>query len=458
MSYNLGIKAIRRLCEEQNPSAWCAAKLSKELFKPKEVPVFEWVNEYVLKHNSLPKIETLTGQFPEVADAEVPEPVSYYLGLLENSYYHAQITKANFESNEILKLNKDAWEEAAKVIQKAIGNIAAFKTKGTNPSRYKRLEAADLVNAPAQRWLVKGTLPETGVGAIYGPPGSGKSFLAIDLCVAIAEGEEWFGLRTTPADVTYICLEGAGGLGKRLKAWTIENKRDIPARLKLITEPFDLQKPEDITELCAEQAGKGGVVMIDTLNRASPGADENSGKDMSVLLAGCAQIQRITGGVVLAIHHTGKDAARGLRGHSSLLGALDASIEVTRTGEWREWRDSKVRDEQDGTAYPFRLQRIEMGFNQDGDAITSCVVRPVSGENPSLKPAPKSVQFLRDVYAELSIEGPVTVGALLHAAQEKFVPEKDGKAFVRANYKAALATHLGTGSKELADDKVLYIF
>ncbi|MFM0162901.1 helicase RepA family protein [Paraburkholderia sediminicola] len=330
--------------------------------------------------------------------------------------------------------------------------------EGAKGTRYKRLEAADLINAPPQRWLVKGTLPETGVGAIYGPPGSGKSFLAIDLCVAIAEGKEWFGLRTTPADVTYICLEGAGGLGKRLDAWTVENKRDMPPRLKFITEPFDLQKPEDITELCAEQAGKGGVVMIDTLNRASPGADENSGKDMSVLLAGCAQIQRITGGVVLAIHHTGKDAARGLRGHSSLLGALDASIEVTRTGEWREWRNSKVRDEQDGTAYPFRLQRIEMGFNQDGDAITSCVVRPVDGENPSLKPAPKSVQFLRAVFAEMSLEGSVTVGALLQMAQGKFVPEKDGKAFVRANYKAALASHLGTGSKELADDKVLYLF
>ena len=78
---------------------------------------------------------------------------------------------------------------------------------------------------------------------------------------------------------------------------------------------------------------------------------------------------------MVLIHHTGKDATKGLRGHSSLLAALDAAVEVSRKGDVREWIVAKAKDGSDGQSYPFRLQVEALGVDSYGDAVTSCTVR-----------------------------------------------------------------------------------
>lgn len=122
---------------------------------------------------------------------------------------------------------------------------------------------------------------------------------------------------------------------------------------------------------------EGGVVVIDTLNRATPGADENSSVDMGQAIAGANAIQRGLGGLVLLVHHTGKDASKGLRGHSSLLAALDAAIEVRRDGEARSFALAKAKDGAEGHVQHFTLDVVDLGIDEDGDPITSCRVRPV---------------------------------------------------------------------------------
>ncbi|MCK2086657.1 helicase RepA family protein, partial [Thauera aromatica] len=120
----------------------------------------------------------------------------------------------------------------------------------------------------------------------------------------------------------------------------------------------------------------GGVLCIDTLAASAPGMDENTSADMGEVIAGLKALQAELGGLVLAVHHTGKDATKGLRGHSSLLGALDAAIEVTRTDDRREWRTAKSKDGSDGDAHPFRLEVVELETDEDGEPVTSCVVAP----------------------------------------------------------------------------------
>jgi hypothetical protein len=117
------------------------------------------------------------------------------------------------------------------------------------------------------------------------------------------------------------------------------------------------------------------VVFVDTLNRAAPMADENSSRDMGEILEGTKELQRLTAGLVVLVHHTGKDAARGLRGHSSLFAALDAAVEVTRDGERKEWKVSKAKDGADGDAHPFRLEVVQLPPESDGEPVSSCVVR-----------------------------------------------------------------------------------
>ncbi|ARK78161.1 helicase [Burkholderia pseudomallei] len=250
------------------------------------------------------------------------------------------------------------------------------------PMRYRLQSADDLLNAPPLRWMVQGVLPASGFGAVYGPSGSGKSFLVLDLCAAIADGSSWFGRRVTAAPVTYICLEGEGGLGKRAKAWSIRQRRNLPARLRFVTQPLDLRQPEDVTDLCAAVlavGGRDGLLVIDTLNRAAPGTDENSSVDMGHLIEACKEVQRRLGGVVLLVHHTGKDGTKGLRGHSSLYAALDAAIEVSRNDGRREWSIAKSKDDADGGRQAFVLRVVELGDDEHGEPVTSCVVEADEG-------------------------------------------------------------------------------
>ena len=257
--------------------------------------------------------------------------------------------------------------------------LAALLEAATEPpkpeSRYKLLGADDLRNLPALAWRVRGVLPAVGLAGLYGPSASGKSFLALDMAAAIAEGRRWFDCRVEAAPVVYAALEGEGGFKLRVAALESHTGRALPAGLHMVLQPFKLTEPQDVADLAAVVPA-GAVVFLDTLNRAAPTADENSSKDMGEILSAAKQLQSLINGLVVLVHHTGKDATKGLRGHSSLFAALDAAVEVSRDGDRREWRVAKSKDGQDGDAQPFKLQIETLGTDSYGDVISSCVVAP----------------------------------------------------------------------------------
>ena len=250
----------------------------------------------------------------------------------------------------------------------------------TPPMRFKLLSGVDLSNAPPMRWMVRGVLPLEGLAALYGPSGSGKSFLVLDVAASVAGGAyDWFGRRVAPCSVTYCALEGEAGMGKRVSAWSLHHKKSVPDCLRFITQPFDLLNGGDVAELAKAvqvAGGAGGLVILDTLNRAAPGADENSSVDMGNIIAAAKRLQTLTGGLVLLVHHTGKDATKGLRGHSSLYAALDGAIEVNKTDSRREWSVAKSKDDETGSLHPFRLKIVTVGTDDEGEEITSCVAVP----------------------------------------------------------------------------------
>lgn len=266
------------------------------------------------------------------------------------------------------------------MLAKAMGwpGTAPAPSATTSGTRYKLLGRTEIMAIKPIQWRVKGLLPATGIAAIYGPSGSGKSFLAKDLGACIALGQDWFGHRTTPCDVTYVMLEGEGGLRNRVEAWEVHNGKLLPSGFKAMPQPFQLADPEQVEELGA-LLPLGGVVIIDTFNRAAPGLDENSSQDMGRILAGMKRLQEITGGLVLVVHHTGKDASKGMRGHSSLHAALDGGIEVERSANSRFWSAAKVKDGEDGKQVAFQLHRVVLGKDADGDEISSCAVGPDKG-------------------------------------------------------------------------------
>lgn len=243
----------------------------------------------------------------------------------------------------------------------------------SKPPRYKLLSGSDLEQLPPLVWLVKGVLPAIGIAGIYGPSGSGKSFLCLDLAISIANGKSWFGRRVNAAPVVYAALEGEAGFKQRVDAWKLHFGQPLPQNLHFMLQPFKLPVDEDV-EAFAKVLPKGCVVFIDTLNRAAPTSDENNSKDMGTMIEAAKRLQTLTEGLVVLVHHTGKNASAGLRGHSSLIAALDAAIEVSRDGDSRQWSVAKAKDGEDGNCERFKLKVEMVGFDSDGDAITSCFV------------------------------------------------------------------------------------
>lgn len=253
--------------------------------------------------------------------------------------------------------------------------------RAANDPRYKLLGADDLRKLPPLEWRVRGVLPAKGLAALYGPSASGKSFLAFDMAAAIAQGNKWFDCRVNAAPVVYAALEGEHGFKLRAEAWEIHRGRPLPEGLRMVLQPFALTTQRDVIDLAAV-VPQGAVVVLDTLNRAAPTSDENSSSDMGEILEAAKTLQAACNGLVLLVHHSGKDASRGLRGHSSLFAAMDAVIEVSRDGERREWKVAKSKDGIDGEAQQFRLQIEVLGAEETGEAVTSCVVvRDTAAQN-----------------------------------------------------------------------------
>jgi len=255
---------------------------------------------------------------------------------------------------------------------------------------YKLLTGNDLRAMPPVKWRLKGVFPYEGLAALYGPSASGKSFLATDLSVAIAEGKHWFGMRTMQSTVIYVALEGESGFKNRVAAWELENNRTLPANMYMVMQPFQITNPTDVNELAAT-IPHGSVVIVDTLNRAAPTSDENSSKEMGEILQACKCLQGLIGGLVVLVHHTGKDTTKGARGHSSFFAALDGAIEVQKSNGKRSWSIAKAKDGQDGKDFPFNLKVHNLGADSDGDPITSCTIERAL-PNIFVKPPPKGAK------------------------------------------------------------------
>ena len=295
-------------------------------------------------------------------------------------------------------------------------------------------------------WAVKNIFPAQGIGAFYGPSGSGKTFAVFDMACAIADGKSWFGYKTKKLPVAFLMLEGSQGLKPRADAWEKQNNQPIPAGIQFCTDPFDLTNKNHIEEM-ASQLSQGCVLIIDTLNQASAGLDENSSKDMGLILANAQALMRKTRGLVILVHHTGKDTAKGLRGHSSLGAAIDASIEVKRAGERRSWTTGKVKDGPDHLEHAFKLNVHAVGVDEDGDTITSCAIerdttllfkqKEPSGERQrdtlhALKDKLRASPYMGKASAPSDVNCILMANAIDHIASSVYATEESNKRRNRA--------------------------
>lgn len=284
------------------------------------------------------------------------------------------------------------WDELSKMwrVQEALKGERRRKPKEdrTRSSEDKSgkfiIEPFDDVHVGAEpEYLVKDIVPSRGLVLLVGEPGCGKSFLAADMGLHIAQGATWGEKEVLRGSVVYITGEGATGFRKRLTAYRQQHPPETTVPFFLIADAPNLGEANGdahtlINRIQEQLPGEHiRLIVIDTLARMMAGGDENSSGDMSAFIDNCGLIEKAFECAVMAVHHVGKDASKGARGSSVLKAAADIEIIVEGLEGERTARVSKSKDGESGLSLTFNLDRVDL-LGLDREA-SSCVVTPVSG-------------------------------------------------------------------------------
>ena len=236
------------------------------------------------------------------------------------------------------------------------------------------LDATELIKRPPPEYLIDGVLPKGALGCVFGRPGSAKTFLVLDLALCAANGLSWNGKEVRGGPVLYIAAEGSAGLGTRLRAWLehshladIDGIQFLPLAVNLL----DVHQRAALLVVATEL--NPVLIIIDTLARSMVGGDENSARDVGLLIDAADKLRQATGATILLVHHTAKDGQT-YRGSSALEGACDTMIEVQLDSDRVTIECAKQKD-----AEPFEPIRMRLVTVDLGDA-SSCVLQASRGD------------------------------------------------------------------------------
>lgn len=188
------------------------------------------------------------------------------------------------------------------------------------------------------RWVIRNYLERSATGAIYGPSGALKSFVALEMAICVATGRPYRGNPVRRGSVLYLAAEGQRGLSKRILAWEKKNGALTEAehgrllRLNVHDEDgrvnlFGSFVP-NLREAIEEHGNRIILVVIDTLAKSLGGKEETNEVFSEAIDNLEANLCRPLGVTVLLVHHSGKDPTKGMRGGSSIGGGVDFAFEI----------------------------------------------------------------------------------------------------------------------------------
>jgi hypothetical protein len=178
--------------------------------------------------------------------------------------------------------------------------------------------------------------------------------------------------------------------------------------------------------------GKLDVIVVDTYAQVMPGGDENGGVDGGKVVKHCQLLHKLTGALVILVHHVGKDLSKGARGWSGLRAAADVEITVERAQDHRAATVTKQKDGEEGQEFGFKLNTVSIGEDEEGEDITSCVVEhtaalPKSEQKKDPKGDNEKIVLKNAQDLTGLVDDGVPVNSLIEACVNQMVPPADGK-------------------------------
>ena len=232
---------------------------------------------------------------------------------------------------------------------------------------------ADDLELTEIKWVVDDYIEADSLAQVFGDPGGGKSFVAIDLACCVATGKPWHGHEVKQGSVFYIAGEGHNGLARRLKAWQIGNgtslagvplyKSHRAAQLYDATEAAVVA--ESIKQLSAEANCIPSMIVIDTLAR-NHGGDENSTQDMNAFIQHLdVYLRQPWKCCVMVVHHSGVADKDRSRGSTALKGALDAEYRCQLDSGTKSiaFESKKMKDAEMPSPKNFQITQVDLPIN-----------------------------------------------------------------------------------------------
>jgi hypothetical protein len=256
------------------------------------------------------------------------------------------------------------------------------------------LTTQELLQLPPVSWLLDSIIPEEGVCGLYGAPGSGKSFIALDWAMCISEGRPWLGVHScTQAPVIYVAAEGGRGIQQRVRAWMLHHGyKDLP-NIFFLLSPLYIRQEGAVESFLFDLEERDiwpGLIVLDTLSRSFGGGEENNSADMGEFVNRLTHLAQGRRMAALVVHHTNAQGSRE-RGHSAFRGGLDAmySCDAAKNSDQVIFRvDLANTKQKDG------IERAVISMSPVESMKLSLVFEPCDTPEPEKK-GPKTPALMR---------------------------------------------------------------
>jgi hypothetical protein len=232
-------------------------------------------------------------------------------------------------------------------LEVAMGTSASYLAKPCDFDSYGDLMVK---NIPSLSWLVRGLVTDGAVAMLSGEPKTAKTWLAIELAVAVALGDKALGEFQTRGEPRAVALflteDNEANVRARLRGTVIGHGGDPPDNPPIFVKARGTLNLGDVHTLAWLVASvrrlpsAPALVVIDPLRNVMGALKESDNDDAAKVNAALRALRDVLGATVLYVHHAaklteataGRSGGQRARGASALHGGYDAGIHLSAPG------------------------------------------------------------------------------------------------------------------------------